>query len=133
MYVKSVKAVSRTDGVDEDVLVVDEIDGGNQGLGHSEEHEEKLSGVGRIIETHPNEWGQGDDLKDGTESEAVGHLAQKVEGKSESDDVGTGLGREAEATAVAALVHFLKALNTFVLRNASSDFFHIHRKSSFKL
>ena len=117
--------ITEGDGVDEDVLVVDDVDSGNEWLGDAESEEVHLSHVGGIIEAHPNEGDDGEDLEDGTEGKAVGGFTQKVKDESKTNDEGTSPSVQAEAAAVARLVQFFKALNTFVLRNAGSNLVHI--------
>ena len=116
--------ITEGDGIDEDVLVVDDVDGSNEWLGDAESEEVHLSHVGGIIEAHPNEGDDGEDLEDGTEGKAVGGFTQKVKDESETNDEGTSLSVQAEAAAVAGLVEFLEGLDSLVLRHAVSDFLH---------
>ena len=118
--------VTEGDGIDEDVLVVDDVDGSNQWLGDAESEEIHLSHVGSVVEAHPDEGDDGEDLEDGTEGKAMGGFTQKVKDESEADDVSASLSIEAEAAAVAGLVEFLEGLDSLVLRHAVSDFLHFN-------
>jgi len=66
-------------------VVVDQVDGSNQWLGQAEPKQIELSGPGGVVKLHPNEWNESQYLEDGTDSEAVRHLTQKIDGESNAN------------------------------------------------
>ena len=119
--------VTECNTVNEDVLVHDHIDNGDEWLSEAESEEVELSCVCRVVKEIPDEWSESSDFEDSADDVAVGHLAQKVEEKSDTDEECTHLGSEAEAAAVSVLVEVLEALDALVLADFSSDFFHIRK------